>query len=69
MTKVNPAAVSGINTETLQTPVTEDAGQITESTSVTLGRTVATRPEGTQALEHAQLLEEIGQAADAKKAQ
>lgn len=69
MTKVIPAAVSGINAETLQTPVTEDAGHVTESTSVTLGRTVATRPEGTQALEHAQLLEEIGQAADAKKAQ
>ena len=69
MTKINPAAVSGINAETLQTPVTEDAGNVTESTSVTLGRTVATRPEGTQALEHAQLLEEIGAAADAKKAQ
>ena len=55
MTKVIPAAVSGINAETLQTPVTEDAGHVTESTSVTLGRTVATRPEGTQALEHAQI--------------
>lgn len=69
MTKINPAAVSGISPETQRTSVTQDAGGVGESTSVTLGRTVATRPEGTAAAEHVRILEEIGAAADARRAQ
>ena len=69
MTEINPAAVGGISPETQRTSVTQDAGGVGESTSVTLGRTVATRPEGTAAAEHVRILEEIGAAADARRAQ
>ncbi len=69
MTKINPAAVGGISPETQRTSVTQDAGGVGESTSVTLGRTVAARPEGTAAAEHVRILEEIGAAADARRAQ
>lgn len=69
MTEINPAAVGGISPETQRTSVTQGAGGVGESTSVALGRTVATRPEGTAAAEHVRILEEIGAAADARRAQ